>query len=327
VNLQQLSKIEIDVNTMTAITTDRAGVMSVATVDRPQPGPTELLIRVAAAGVNPVDWKVRAAGGDGHMFPNADHIILGWDVAGAVVEVGFGVTRFAVGDRVFGMPRFPAPANAYAEYVVARSREVTRIPDSVSDIEAGAAPLAALTAWQAIVDTLHVRAGDRVLVHAASGGVGHLAVQLAKARGAQVWATASLSNHGLLRELGVDHPIDYRTERFEDIAHEMDAVLDLVGFGDTTVRSVAALRRGGQLVVFTSAATLPSNKLLEDAAVTMHQLLVEPDHTALAAMAEMMVSGTLRVVVGATRPLAQMAELHAIGEAGGPFGKLVATVT
>lgn len=230
---------------MTALITTPERALELATVERPTPGPTEVLIEVAAAGINPVDWKTRQNTPIGEHDPD----ILGWDVAGEVVEIGAGVTRFAVGDRVFGMPRFPGRANAYAEYVVAGSREVAKVPDGVSDIEAGALPLAALTAWQAVVDTLHLGKGDRVLIHAASGGVGHLAVQIAKARGAEVWGTASAANHATLRELGVDHLIDYKTERFEEIATEMDAVIDLVGLGDHPVRSLQSLRRGGKLVL------------------------------------------------------------------------------
>ena len=312
--------------TMTAITTNPDGTLSPSAVERPTPGPTEVLIKVAAAGVNPVDWKTRHGQGVNAFFdPNAP-MVLGWDVAGRVVEVGAGVTRLGVGNRVFGMPRFPRPASAYAEYVVAGSREVARIPDSVTDIEAGALPLAALTAWQAIVDSLRVGEGDRVLIHAASGGVGHLAVQIAKTRGAEVWGTASAAKHEELRAFGVDHPIDYRAERFEEVATDMDAVLDLVGSDDYPIRSVRSLKRGGQLLVIPSPGQVPPQDVLDQAGVTASWMLVEPDYAALEQIARLLETGSLRVVVGDTRPLAQMAELHAIGEAGGPVGKLVATV-
>ena len=308
--------------TMTAMITNPDRTLSAAQVDRPTPGPTEVLIKSAAAGVNPVDWKMRQNAPLGENDPE----ILGWDVAGEVVEVGAGVTRFAVGDRVFGMPRFPGRANAYAEYVVAGSREVARTPDSITDIEAGALPLAVLTAWQSVVHTLHVGAGDRILIHAASGGVGHLAVQIAKARGAEVWGTASAGNHDALRELGVDHLIDYKSERFEAVATDMDYVLDLVGLGDNPTRSVQSLKRGGKLVVIPGADHIPSQDVLDEAGVTATWMLVEPDYAALEEVARMIEAGALRVIVGDTRPLAQIAELHAIGEAGGPMGKLVATI-
>lgn len=311
---------------MHAIVRHDDGSLSQQQVDRPTPGPTEVLIKNAAAGINPVDWKIRANGDAFGTFDAAHPMILGWDVAGEVVEVGAGVTRFEVGDRVFGMPRFPRPAEAYAEYVVAGSREVARTPDALSDIEAGALPLAVLTAWQAVVDTLHIGEGDRLLVHAASGGVGHLAVQIAKVRGAEVWGTASAKNHDALRDLGVDHVIDYRTERFEEIAVDMDAALDLVGGSEHAERSVKSLRRGGRLVVVPGGDAIPPASMLDDAGVSATWILVEPDYASLEAVAAMIEAGSLRVVVGDTRPLDRLAELHEIGETGGPMGKLVATI-
>ena len=303
-------------DTMLAMITENNGNMVAANVARPHPGPTEILIKTAAIGVNPVDWKTGSGQAMRGFFPNDSPVILGWDVAGTIAEVGAGVTKFSVGDRVFGMPCFPKPAHAYAEFVVTRAREVARIPDNVSDLEAGAAPLAALTAWQAIVDTFKTKPGDRVLVHAASGGVGHIAVQIAKAHGAEVWATASADNAAALHDLGVDHVIDYRTERFEEVATEMDAVLDLVGAGGNAVRSVAALKRGGTLVVVPSATYLPPPSVVAEAGITAHWILVEPDYAALEAIAAMMSNGSLKVIVGDTRPVRQMAELHAIGQAG-----------
>lgn len=222
------------------------------------------------------------------------------------------------------MPQFPLPASTYAQFAVARTREIARIPDGVSMIDAGAIPLAGLTAWQTVVDTLHVGAGDRVLNHAASGGVGHLAVQIAKARGAEVWATASEHNHDKLRDLGADHLIDYRTERFEDVAANLDVVLDLVGDGDTAARSVACLRRGGRLAAI--PPMLPTPDVLSNAGVTAVFVLVEPDYASLESLAEMLADGILQVVIGEQRPLVDMAELHEIGQRGGPFGELVATV-
>ncbi len=312
---------------MRALTATPSGDLEVATLDRPVPGPTEVLVRITVAGVNPADWKSLEGpppGASADAGPPPGPVVPGWDIAGTVVELGMGVTRFAVGDRVFGMPAFPAPASAYAQYTAARSRQLARIPDDVGDLEAGALPLAGLTAWQAVVDTLNVGPGDRVLVHAASGGVGHIALQLAKVRGAEVWVTASQRNHERLIELGADHVIDYRTERFEDVATEMDAVLDLLGEGDNPVRSVASLRRGGRLVQI--SPFLPPHEVLEAAGVTAQFLLVEPDHAALASMAEMMSNGSLQVVVGASMPLEQMQELHDLGRRGGSFGKLAATV-
>ena len=173
---------------------------------------------------------------------------VGWDVAGVVEEVGFGVTRFSPGDRVFGMPRFPKQAAAYAEYVTSPSRQLARIPDGLGDIEAGALPLAGLTAWQALVETADVLPGQRVLILAAAGGVGHLAVQIAKARGAYVLGTARAAKHEFLSELGVDEAIDYTSEAVEDSIRDVDVVLDLVG--DESGRgALATLRDGGLYII------------------------------------------------------------------------------
>lgn len=312
---------------MQAIVTTPEGELELATVPRPQNLAIEVLIETAAVGINPVDWKTAGASSPARArFDPAKPMILGWDVAGTVVAAGLGVTRFSVGDRVFGMPRFPRPAEAYAEYVVAGSREIAKIPDGVSDIAAAAMPLAGLTAWQALVDTLHVSEGDKVLIHAASGGVGHLAVQIAKAHGAEVWATASAAKHDLVRELGADHLIDHRNERFEDVAQNMDMVLDLYAVHDNPTRSLACLKPGGAMVVITPA-NMPTAEAIEAAGASVTWMLVEPDYASLEKLGAMMAAGSLRVIVGETRPLAQMAELYEIGKAGSAFGKLVATVT
>lgn len=292
----------------------------------PEPGPTEVLVAVRVAGINPVDWKTRQGAGVRGFFDEGRPIVLGWDVAGEVVEVGAGVTRFVKGDRVFGMPRFPEPANAYAQFVAAPSRHLARIPDSVSFETAGAVPLAGLTAWQAVVDTVHARKGTRILIHAAAGGVGHLAVQIAKARGAEVWGTASAAKHGLLRELGVDHPIDYRSEDFTQVATDMDAVIDFVGGEENATRSVACLRDGGELVLIPSPVDRPSDDVLAAKHATARWMLVEPDHAALEGLAEMLADERLKVLVAASKPLAEMSALHALSESGSTTGKLVATI-
>lgn len=315
-----------DVSMMTALVASDDGQLQVTEVPRPTPLANEVVIKVAAAGVNPVDWKTLAASSPARARFSADRpMIVGWDVAGTVVEAGPGVTRFQVGDRVFGMPRFPRPADGYAEYVAAGSREVARTPDSISDLEAAAVPLAGLTAWQALVDTINISEGDRVLIHAASGGVGHLAIQIAKAHGAEVWATASSAKHDEVRALGADHVIDHRTERFEELAQNMDAVLDLWAQGDNPTRSLACLRAGGTLVVITPV-NMPSAEAVAAAGVRATWILVEPDYASLEQIAALMAEGSLRVVIAETRPLAAMGELHEIGRSGAPLGKLVATI-
>lgn len=301
------------------------GGFELASVPRPVPGPDEVLVLVSTAGVNPVDRELRD---DPDALASVEQdapLILGRDIAGVVVETGPGVSRFGVGDRVFGMPCSNGYGGGYAQFAVARAGELAHIPDAVSDTDAGALAVAGLAAWQAVVGTLEVREGDRVLVHAASGGVGHLAVQIAKRQGAEVWATAATRHHDVLRQLGADHLIDYRQSRFEDIVTAADAVLDLHGGDDYPARSVRCLRRGGQLLVPSPGLT-PDAGLLADAGVTAGSVSVEPDHTILEELVELVATGALRIVVATARPLTDMAELHAIGRAGGTFGKLVALV-
>src|SRR4051812_25211310 len=224
-------------------------VLRLVDVPTPEPAPTEVLVRVAAAGVNPVDWKTRAAG----AFLGEPPFTVGWDVAGVVEAVGYGVTRFEVGDRVFGMPRFPREAAAYAEYVTSPSRQLARTPDRIDDVQAAALPLASLTAWQALVETAGLSAGQRVLIHAAAGGVGQLAVQIAKSRGAYAIGTARAERNDFLTELGIDELIDYTQQDAGETVRDVDVVLDLVG-GDTGLRSLPALRDGGLLITVPSGA-------------------------------------------------------------------------
>jgi NADPH:quinone reductase-like Zn-dependent oxidoreductase len=275
---------------------------------------------VAAAGVNPVDWKTRTRG----AYLREPPFTVGWDVAGVVEEVGPGVTRFAVGDRVFGMPRFPGEAAAYAEFVTSPSRQLARTPDVLSDVEAGALPLAGLTAWQALVETADVQAGQRVLVLGAAGGVGHLAVQIAKARGAHVLGTASRAKHGFLAELGVDEPIDYTEEPVEERARDLDVVLDTVG---DSGRAVATLRDDGVYVaVSTQAGVEPLREQAGDR-VRVLGILVEPDRLGLEALAELVADGRLRPRVAATFPLEEAPHAHALVEQGRTQGKVVLTIS
>ena len=295
-------------------------VLELVTVDRPKPVPTEVLVNVAAAGVNPVDWKTRATGG----MLGSPPFTVGWDVAGVVEELGFGVTRFAVGDRVFGMPRFPREAGAYAEFVTSPSRQLARIPERLSDVEAAALPLASLTAWQALVETAAVQRGDRVLIHAAGGGVGHLAVQIAKSREAYVIGTARADDHAFLGDLGIDEAIDYTREDVSTAVRDVDVVLDLVG-GQTGLDSLPVLRHHGLLISVPSRADLAPLTEAAGDRVRVTGILVEPDRTGMEAIAKLAADGRLRVRVARTFPLEQAAAAHELSEDGRPRGKLVLT--
>jgi NADPH:quinone reductase-like Zn-dependent oxidoreductase len=246
-------------------------------------------------------------------------------VAGVAEELGFGVTWLSPGDRVFGMPRFPREAACYAEYVVSPSRQLARIPDGLGDVEAAAVPLAGLTAWQALVDTAGVGAGARVLILGAAGGVGHFAVQIAKARGAWVAGTASAAKHEFLAELGADEAIDYTTEEIADRVRDVDVVLDAVG-GETGIGAVPALRAGGMLVTVSGSAVAGLREAAAER-VRIEGILVEPDRAGMEGLAALAAAGTLQAQVEKTFPLEQAAEAHRLSEQGRTRGKIVLRVS
>ncbi len=294
-------------------------------VERPDPIPTEVLVRVAAAGINPVDWQTRQGGGMSVAIGDPP-LILGWDVAGTIEQIGRGVTRFGPGDRVFGMPWFPRRAGAYAEYVTAPARHFARSPEALTDQQAGALPLAGLTAWQSLVETAEVGDGNRVLVHAAAGGVGHLAVQIAKAQGAHVIGTARAAKHDFLRELGVDEPIDYTARPFDEVVADVDVVLDLIGGEDHNLRSLATLREGGMLIGI--AGGLPQEVLTsaKQQSKRATPILVEPDAAGLESLAALADAGDLKVHVEETFPLERAAEAHELLQERRVRGKVVLSV-
>jgi NADPH:quinone reductase-like Zn-dependent oxidoreductase len=287
---------------------------------RPAPGPGELLVQVHAAAVNPVDTGVRAGHAQGIAHARFPYI-PGYDLSGVVVEVGEGVTRFSLGDEVFAMLHLRR-GGAYAEYAIVKDAEAAVKPAGVSHAEAASLPLVALTAWQALFDTADLQAGETVLIHAGAGGVGSIAVQLAKWRGATVIATASERNHEFLRSLGADGVIDYRTHRFEDVARDVDVVLDPIG-GDTQVRSLGTLREGGRLVGLmglTTAARSP------DRGIRATAILVDPDSAQLRRIAELVQAGRVRPIVSHLLPLDQAPDAHRQSETGRTRGKIVLEV-
>jgi NADPH:quinone reductase-like Zn-dependent oxidoreductase len=312
--------------TMRAVTQKVVGgpeVLQVAPAPVPEPLPTEIRVRVAAAGVNPVDWKTRAGSGMAPVL-GGPPFTVGWDVAGTVDAVGPGVTRFAVGDTVFGMPWFPRQAAAYAEFVTAPSRHFAHRPSRLDAVHAAALPLAGLTAWQCLVDIAAVQPGQRVLVHAAAGGVGHLAVQIAKSRGAYVIGTASSGKHDLLHDLGIDEAIDYRREAFEQVVEPVDVVYDLLG-GEVAVRSLDVLRPDGLMITLPSGSAADAVAAARERGLRATGMLVEPDGDALDDLARLVDQRHLRVIVAETFPLERAAHAHRAGELGRTTGKLVLT--
>ncbi len=295
-------------------------VLQVVEVDPPQPIPTEVLIRIHAIGLNPVEAKIRR--GSAPMLGQPP-FILGWDISGVVEYVVPGVNRFRPGDEVFGMPFFPRPAAAYAELVAAPSRQLALKPRSLDHVHAAALPLAGLTAWQSLVDVAQVQPGQRVLIHAAGGGVGHLAVQIAKGLGAQVVATASRAKAEFVRELGADQVIDYEAEDFADVVDNIDVVVESVG-GDYADRSLRTLRRGGLLVTLVERTNAQLAARVKAAGRRFAGVIVEPDSSGLEKLAEWADSGRLRVHVEEVFPLEAVAQAHRRLE-GGVKGKLVLT--
>lgn len=298
------------------------GVLEIIDADRPVPIPSEVLVRVRAAGVNPVDAVIRSG-----AFPliGAPPFVLGWDISGTVEEVVPGVTRFHVGDEVFGLPFFPRAAGGYAEYVAVPSRQLARKPARIDHAHAAALPLAGLTAWHSLVDTAHVESGQRVLVHGAAGGVGHLAVQIAKARGAHVIATASAPKHDFVRELGADELIDYRGVDFADAITDVDVVLETVG-RDYGERSLRVLRPGGLLVTVVGRDDAALRTRAEAAGIRFAGIAVEPDYAGLEALAALVESGGLRPYVERVLPLAEAAQAHELVESGRTTGKIILSV-
>ncbi|MER7077360.1 NADPH:quinone reductase [Saccharopolyspora kobensis] len=310
--------------TMRAISQDELGgpeVLREVELPRPEPGPSEVLVRVRAAGLNPTDWKHRAQ----QLFLGKPPYVLGWDVSGVVEAVSPGVTLHKPGDEVFGMLPYPHGVGSHAEYVTGPARAFVPKPSEVDHVQAGAIPLAALTAWQALVDTAQVRAGQRVLIQAAAGGVGHLAVQIAKARGAHVIGTASAGKHEFLRGLGADELIDYREVDFADAVSDVDVVLDTIA-GDYRSRSLRTLRPGGLLVSILPYAGEQLAAEAEELGVRAEILLVEADQAGMRAIADLVATGRLRAEIAGTFPLAEAAKAHALGETNRTAGKLVLTV-
>ena len=313
---------------MKAIVLTEAGSpdnLKLQNVDKPQPKEDEVLINVKAISINPVDVKTRKGGALLEGLQKDPPVILGWDVAGDVTAVGSGVKKFKEGDRVFGMINFPGAGRAYAEYATAPEAHLAHIPENVHYEEAAATTLAALTAWQVLVHQAKIVAGKRVLVHAAAGGVGHFAVQIAKHFGAWVAGTASAANHAFLKSLGVDQPIDYTREDFSQTLKDIDVVLDPIG-GETTVKSLQAMRRGGTLVSIVGGVKEAVLSLSKEKAATVKNYLVHSSGEDMEQLAALLKDGKLKPAVSQRYAFEQMPEAHRQIEAGKTKGKIVVNV-
>jgi NADPH:quinone reductase-like Zn-dependent oxidoreductase len=299
-----------------------------ASVPVPSPVISELLVRVIAAGVNPIDAKTRAGAGVAGAI-SAFPATLGYDFSGIVVKSPYESHPFPPGTPVFGMAAFPRSGGTYAEYTVVPSLSVARKPSSLSHVEAAGVPLAALTAWGLVVETAHAHEGQRILIHAGSGGVGHFAVQIAAYFGAHVTVTASARNASWLRELGAAVVIDYTTTRFEEVVSDADVVIDLVGDvqGDTGARSLRVLRPGGLYIVVPTGSWPGYAEAAAEAGVRATSYKVIPDGGALATMARLLDSGAVQVYIDKVYDLADAAAAHRELEEGHTRGKIVLRVS
>ncbi|MGY4310894.1 NADP-dependent oxidoreductase [Bradyrhizobium sp. JR3.5] len=289
-------------------------------VPRPEPGPGEVLVKVAAAGVGPWDGWIRAGKS---ALPQPLPLTLGSDLSGEIVAMGSGVTELRVGDQVYGVTN-PQFVGAYAEYALASAGMVSNKPTSLTHVEAASVPVVAVTAWQALFDHAQLKAGQTVVIHGAAGNVGSYAVQLAHHAGLQTVVTASTGDISVVRDLGANRVVDYRTKRFEEEVRDADAVIDLVG-GETQTRSFQVLRRGGKLI---SAVSRPDQDLAKRYGVEASFFLVDVTSQYLTKIARFIDGGKLRTNVGAVLLLADAREAHLMLEhvRPQPKGKIVLDV-
>jgi NADPH:quinone reductase-like Zn-dependent oxidoreductase len=304
---------------MKAVTISQYGDQSVLTyadVQRPEPKSDEVLVQTRAAAVNPVDWKIRD--GLGEMFGLQFPIILGCEISGTIEKVGADVRDFKEGAPVYGYVSLQRNGG-YAEYTIARTDEIAPKPESLDFENAAAVPVGALTSWQAIFDNAKLQSGQRILITGASGGVGSMAVQLAKAKGAFVIATASGKNENFVRGLGADEFVDYTGRNFEEVVKEVDVVYDTVG-EDTLERSFQTLKRGGFLV---TTVAPPSQEKAEMFGVHTAMVSVLPSAQQLAEVSQLIAAGRLKTHVAMVLPLAEARKAHQFSESGRTRGKII----
>ncbi len=314
---------------MRAVVFDEPGppsVLRVTEIPTPSPVISELLVRVVAAGVNPIDAKTRAGKGVSAEIPSYPST-LGFDFSGVVVSTPFESHPLQPGTEVFGMVPFPRTGGSYSEYVTVPSLSLARKPPSLSHAEAAGIPLAALTAWGIVVETARAHEGQRVLVHAGAGGVGHFAVQFAAYFGAHVTATASSHNLSWMRELGASVVVDYTTTRFEE-AGTFDVVIDLIGniHDDTGSRSLDVLRAGGLYINVPTGSWPGYQAAAAEAGVRATSYRVIPDGGVLATIGRLIDSGAIQVFLDGVYDFSDAARAHIELERGHTRGKTVLTV-
>jgi NADPH:quinone reductase-like Zn-dependent oxidoreductase len=298
------------------------GNLVLSEIEQPNPKADQVLVEIKAISINPVDVKARAVEEVLHRIVGTDRpVILGWDIAGNVTAVGENVIQFEPGDSVFGMVNFPGHGKAYAEYVAAPESHLAKIPSNTSFEDAAATTLSALTALQVLQP--RVKQGDRVLIHAGSGGVGHFAIQIAKHLGAYVVSTSSAKNRDFVMSLGANEHIDYREQKFEEVASDIDFVLDGMG-GDVLINSLKVIKDGGKII------SLPTPEFPEEVTAYAEQhnievsfLLVQSNGTDMNTLKGMLETGILHPHVSKTFAFVEMADAHAQVESGRTIGKVI----
>jgi NADPH:quinone reductase-like Zn-dependent oxidoreductase len=291
--------------------------------DSPIPGinSDDVLVRTVAASVNPVDWKIRE-GYLKEMIHYSMPLTLGWDVSGIITELGDNVTDFKVGDCVYSRPDISRDGT-YAEYVAIRASEIALKPASITHSEAASLPLAGITAWEVLITAAQISEGQKVLIHAGSGGVGSLAIQLAKSRGAYVIATTSAKNSELVASLGADEVIDYTTQDFTEVVKDIDVVFDTLG-GDIQTASWSVLKPGGILV---SIVSPPSEEKAKELGVKSAFVFIQPSAYILEQLAQLVDQGKIRPIIGAEFTLEDIGKAHELSESGRAVGKIVLSVS
>jgi NADPH:quinone reductase-like Zn-dependent oxidoreductase len=310
-------------STMKAVVVHEYGgpeVLKYEDVPRPEPKEDEILVRVIAAGVNPVDGLIRS-GRYAQFFKTKLPLIPGYDISGTVEKAGAKITKFKAGDPIYAYIGLK-DGGGYAQFAIATEQEASSKPKSLNFVEAAAVPCAAETAWQALIDTAKLNAGQTVLIHGGSGGVGSFAIQIAKARGAKVIATASTPNQDLLKQLGADVAINYTKTKFEDVAKDVDVVLDSVG-KDTLARSYGVVKKGGFIV---SLVAEPEQAELDKHGIRGAPLSVEPNSDELAEISNLIDEKKIKAIISQVLPLSDAAKAQAQADTHHTRGKVVLKV-
>lgn len=313
---------------MKAIIVEKAGGVEnliYKDIEHPCINANEVLIQTKSISVNPADFKVRMSEEGLNMFYGSERpVILGWDVAGVITAIGNEVKDFAVGDKVFGMVNVPQAGRAYAEYVAAPQNHIAKIPQNISFDEAAASTMAAITALQALKG---VKKGNRVLIHAGSGGVGHFAIQIAKSKGAYVITTSSAKNRDFVLSIGANEHVDYRTQALEEATKDIDYVMDTMS-GDVLWNSLKVMRKGGSIITLASPPDLIAEvqKIADEIDVKIAFMMAQSNADDINFIKDMLKEGTLKPHISKTFPFTNMADAHKHLEKGRTVGKVVVSL-